>query len=194
MLSFVMNGKYLEEVIEERDLWVIIQSDLKCSKQKAVSMANKVLGMIKRIFSIWDKEIISQLHKSLVRPNLETSIQAWKPRYQKDIDLIEGVRRRATKLISGLMGYTYEDRLNILKLTTLKTTRLRGDLIEFLKMFKGFDNLDLSMFFELNTAPTRGHSLKLVKPRCRLDVRKYSFAHLVVDVWNSLDENVIACD
>jgi len=61
-------------------------------------------------------------------------------------------------------------------------------------MFKGFGNLDLLMFFELNTAPTRGHSLKLIKPRCRLDVRKYSFAHRVVDVLNSLDDNVIACD
>jgi len=61
-------------------------------------------------------------------------------------------------------------------------------------MFKGFDNLDPVMFFELKTAPTRGHSLKLVKLRCRLDVRKYSIAHQVVDVWNSLDENVIACN
>jgi len=50
------------------------------------------------------------------------------------------------------------------------------------------------LFFELKTGPTRGHSLKLVKPRSHLDVRKYSFAHQVVDVWNSLDDNVIACD
>jgi len=57
-------------------------------------------------------------------------------------------------------------------------------------MFGGFDNLDPLMFFELNTAPTRAHSLKLVKPRCCLNVRKYSFAHRVVDVWNSSD---IAC-
>jgi len=61
--KYEMNGKYLEEVIEERDLGVIIQSDLKCSKQslKAVSMANKVLGMIKRSFSIREREIIFQL-------------------------------------------------------------------------------------------------------------------------------------
>jgi len=39
-------------------------------------------------------------------------------------------------------------------------------------MFKGFDNLDPLMFFELNTAPTRGHSLKLVKSRRRFDVEK----------------------
>jgi len=40
--------------------------------------------------------------------------------------------------------------------------------------------------FRLNTAPTRGHSLKLIKPRCHLDVRKYSFAHCrVIDIWKS---------
>jgi len=50
------------------------------------------------------------------------------------------------------------------------------------------------MFFRLNTAPTRGHSLKLIKPRCHLDVRKYSFAHRAIDIWNSLEENTIACD
>jgi len=50
-----------------------------------------------------------QLYKSLVRPHLEYSIQAWSPHYQKEIDLIEGVQRRATQLISGLIGYTYED-------------------------------------------------------------------------------------
>ena len=81
-----------------------------------------------------------------------------------------------------------------MKLTTLETKRLRGDLIEVFKMFRGFDNLDPSLFFELNSAPTRGHSLKLVKPRCRLDVRKFSFAHRVIDLWNSLDDNIIACD
>jgi len=59
-----MSGKYLEEVVEERDLGVIMQRDLKCSKQclEAVSTANKVLGMIRRTFSIRDKEIILQLY------------------------------------------------------------------------------------------------------------------------------------
>jgi len=47
----------------------------------------------------------------------------------------------------NLMCYTYEDRLNILKLTTLETRRIGGNLIEVFKMFKGFDNLDPLMFF-----------------------------------------------
>jgi len=59
---------------------------------------------------------------------------------------------------------------------------------------KGFKNVDPCMFFRVNTAPTRGHCLKLIKPRCHLDIRKYSFAHRIVDIWNSLDEDIIACD
>jgi len=144
--------------------------------------------MINGTFSIRDKEVILQLYKSLITHHLKYSMQAWRPHYKKNIDLIEGVQRRTTKLISGLMGYTYADRLTILKLTTLETRRLRSDLIDISKMFKGFDYLDPLLFFELNTAPTRGHTLKYVKPRCRLDVRKYSFAHRVVDVWNSMEQ------
>ncbi|MGE5822000.1 MAG: RNA-directed DNA polymerase [Nitrososphaerota archaeon] len=196
MAKYEMNGKYLEEVTEERDLGVIVQNDLKCSKQclKAVNTANKVLGMIKRTISVRDREVILQLYKSLVRPHLEYSIQAWRPHFQRDIGLIEGVQRRATKLIACLRDKSYEERLEQLNLTTLETRRLRGDLIEVFKIFKGLDKLDPLKFFELSNAPTRGHSLKLVKPRCRLDVRKFSFAQRVVDVWNSLNDDMVACD
>jgi len=129
---YEMNGKYLEEVTEERDLGVIMQNDLKCSSQciKAVNTANRVLGMIKRTFSVRDKDIILQLYKSLVRPHLEYSVQAWRPHFQKDIDLIEGVQRRATKLITSVKDKTYEERLRLLHLQSLETRRVRGDLIE----------------------------------------------------------------
>ena len=53
-----MNGEYSEEVTEERDLGVVLQNDLKCCKQclKAVSTANRVLGMIRRSLSARDKD------------------------------------------------------------------------------------------------------------------------------------------
>jgi len=97
---------------------------------------------------------------------------------------LEGVQR-ASKLITAIKDEIYEDRLSLVNLTTLETRRLRGDLIEVFKISKGFDDLDPNIFFELSQAHTRGHSLKLIKPRCRLDIRKFSFAHGVIDVWNS---------
>jgi len=58
-------------------------------------------------------------------------------------------------------------------------------------MFKGFENIDPCMFFRVNSAPTRGHCLKLIKPRCHLDIRKYSFAQRIVDIWNSIDDSIV---
>ena len=84
-----------------------------------------------------DREIILQLYKSLVRPHLEYCVQALRPHLQKDIDLIEGVQRRATKMIPNLKNKTYEERLNNLQLTTLETRRLRGDSIEVFEICKG---------------------------------------------------------
>jgi len=58
-------------------------------------------------------------------------------------------------------------------LTTLGTRRLRGDLIEVFKMFKGFDNITLNDFFKLSSTTLRGHTLKIYKPQVHLDVRKF---------------------
>ena len=48
-------------------------------------------------------------------------MQAWRPHYKKEIDMLEKVQRRATKMVEGFEGYSYSDRLRILGLTTLET-------------------------------------------------------------------------
>jgi len=35
---------------------------------------------------------------------------------------------------------------------------------------------------------TRGHSAKLMKTRCQLDIRRFFFSERVIDRWNSLDQ------
>ena len=69
--SYQLGGKDLEAVKEERDLVIIIQDDLKISKQcvKAVSSANKVLRMISHTFEYKSKDVTEQLYKTLVRPH-----------------------------------------------------------------------------------------------------------------------------
>ena len=103
--------------------------------------------MIRRSFVCKDREIILQLYKSLVRPQIEYCNQAWRPHLQKVIDLIEGVQRRATKMIPNLKNKSCEERLNIFNITTLETRRLRGDIIEVFKKCKGFDITEPSLFF-----------------------------------------------
>ena len=46
----------------------------------------------------------------------------------------------------------------------METRRVRGDLIEVLKIFKGFDNIKYTQFFTMSDTGLRGHKLKIYKP------------------------------
>ena len=111
--DYYMSGNKLEIVDEEKDLGVIVSKDLKWDKQcsQAVKKANRMLGVIKRNFTDRSKETIMPLYKSLVRPHLEYCVPIWSPHYQKDIELVEGVQRRATKLIDEVRNLHYEERI-----------------------------------------------------------------------------------
>jgi hypothetical protein len=100
-MDYLINDVVLGSVVEEKDLGVLIRNDLKVSNQcsKAVCTANKVFGMIRRSFTCRSKVVIRTLYKSLVRPHLEYCMQAWRPYLAKDIDALERVQKRATRLI-----------------------------------------------------------------------------------------------
>ena len=66
----------------------------------------KVLGMIKRTIISREKEIILELYKSLVRPHLEYCVQVWSPYLRQDVERLEKIQRRATKMIRGLGSLT----------------------------------------------------------------------------------------
>jgi ribonuclease P/MRP protein subunit RPP40 len=100
--EYKMEEGVLRRICEELDLGIIVQDNLKCAGQcaKVVKTANRVLGMIKRTFCNFSRNIIVKLYKSLIRPHLEYAIQAWRPHLKRDIDLI-GVQRRVTRLVGG---------------------------------------------------------------------------------------------
>ena len=79
------------------------------------------------------------MHKSLVisHPLLDYCVQAWRPYRKKDIELLERVQKRATRMVEECKGLDYEERLRRLGLTTLETRRLRADLVEVYKILIG---------------------------------------------------------
>ena len=82
------------------------------------------------------KKTIVRLYKSLVRPKLEYCLQSWNPSLIKDIELLEQVQHRATKLIPEIAHLSYHERLKYLNLTTLELRRHQEDLIETFKILK----------------------------------------------------------
>ena len=76
-----------------------------------------------------EKSLVVPLYKAIVRPQLEYCIQAWSPFLRKDIDMLEKIQRRATKLIPGLRDLRHEERLKECGLTALEMERLRWDQI-----------------------------------------------------------------
>jgi len=77
------------------------------------------------------------LYKSLVRSHLEYANSVWYPERLIDVDKLERVQKRATKLIPELSNKPYKDRPMALNLPTLKYRRYREDMIELFKIVKG---------------------------------------------------------
>jgi hypothetical protein len=190
------NRHQLIESSQEKDLGVIFRNDLKSSAHvaAAVRKANQALGLIKRSFRHREIITIKKLYTALVRPHLEYAVQVWNPYLKSDITSIEGVQRRATKLVSELRNMSYEERLKKLNLTTLEERRQRGDLIEQFKIVKKFDVVDwhhpltpLSDHYG-----TRSHNNGFEKQLVRnCNQRSNFFTNRVANDWNRLPREII---
>ena len=173
--------------------WFSFKTVLKSSNQclEAVKKAQKLLGYIKRQFRTRNKETILTLYNALVRPHLEYAVQFWSPSLRKDIERLEAVQARATKLIPSIRHLGYVRRLERLNLYSLEKRQLRGQLIETFKMLKGVNNIDYRHLFTFSNNRTRSNGWKLELKRFNTSQCGNFFTYKIAPIWNRLPAKAV---
>ncbi|MGL5706831.1 MAG: RNA-directed DNA polymerase, partial [Aeromonas sp.] len=191
--TYYLGNTPLTATDHERDLGTVVSSSLSLSHNTMhmTKKANGRLAMLGRILGQFPQRSFVGIFTSLIRPLLETNIQACSPFLVKDVKALENVQRRATKRVSGLRNLTYENRLQQLNLFTVTYRRARGDLILTYRILTNSNHPNRGLFTLATTSNLRGHKLKLFVQGSRLLCRQHSFALRVCPLWNALPSNVV---
>ncbi|KAG0417085.1 hypothetical protein EQH57_1038, partial [Dictyocoela roeselum] len=134
---------------------------------------------------------ILTLYNTLVRPLLEYAVQCWSPTLVQDIERLERVQARATKMITSIRHKGCQRRLRELNFFIVEKRRLREQLIETFKILKGFNNIEHRNLFMLNNNPSRNHELKLQPKRSSIQPCADLMTNRIDNAWNRLLPTVI---
>ena len=195
--DYRLGEKRLTKSREEKDLGVIVQDSLSPERHinRIFGAAYGLLSNIRVAFQYMDADMMRKILTCMVRPKLEYAAVVWSPHLKKDVKKLERIQKAATKMVPELRDKAYEERLREMNLLTLQDRRERGDLITMYKLVNGLERIDRQNLVTVTggrDSRTRGHSKKIQKSHCLRDVRKYSFPHRTVDVWNGLSEEVVS--
>ena len=199
-INFVYNmgGTPLSEIKTIKDLGVDISSklDWNCHVNRVVKKCNQKLGMIMRTVGFNAPERVTKtLYSSLIRSDLEYGSCLWSGTSKHNVQLLEGVQRRATKFIMHYPDQDYKARLTSLNILPLSLRRDKIDLLFFFRCKSGHYDLDINKFVEFRGVhnrqdhPTTRSSSDLFRLKshfCRTEAHKVTHFNRIVSLWNQL--------
>ena len=188
--DYCMNDTVLCRTDSIKDLGIDISSSLVWNDhiRRVVNKCNKKMGMIKRAIGFNAPEKVSRsLFTALVRSDVEYGSSLWSGTSKRNLQLIEGIQRKATNYILHYPDIDYRERLSKLKLLPLSFRREIIDLTFFLKCKLELCDLNLNNFVVFNSTlqnrPTTRSSaapLLLIPKRCKTESHRASFFIIVL--------------
>ena len=152
---------------------------------------NSEIGRFKRAFKCRRYVFMSDVYTTYIRPRMEYGVQVWNPSYRTQIDKLEKVQNRFTRLIPYSSTMTHERRNSCLRITDHQSRRNRGDMVMTWDIINTPDHPCKDLIEFDPTQRTRCHERKLKKRRARKNVRMHSFSHRIVNQWNRLSPEVV---
>ena len=133
-----------------------------------------------------------QLYKSIVQPHLEYVVQFWSTHLRRDIDKMERVQRKATKMIPEIQNHSYQQGLKDLELISLIQWILQGQLIEVFKYLNRFNDVSATGLFDKDfNDRTRNNGKKLIVKRFNTSGAQNFLPINIATTWNALPFDVI---
>lgn len=195
--SYTINNHPLETVDEYKYLGVIITSKLTWNSHVAwiVQKAMVKLWILKRKLRHCTPRTKLAAYSTTIRPVLEYADVVWDPTSKRNIDLIEGVQKKALRFAYN--EYRRKSSItklyNLSKLPRLETRRRINRLKLLFTIVHNSSRMSFERYMEYNSSRhTRNkHSKTIVVPFCRTECLKNSFFTRTINEWNSLSESVI---
>ena len=190
-MKYTMNNCEIPCRDEHRDLGVMFSSDLSFRPHYnyIVRRAYQVLGLLRRTFSSSsDVRVRRLLYISLVRSQFTYCSQLWRPYLLKDVELLEGVQRRATKYLLNDFKSDYKSRLVALGLMPLMYFLELNDIMFCVKSLKSpsrdFNIYDHVHFSKCGTRSSA--AMKMSHNHSMKNSSRHSYFNRLLRLWNSL--------
>jgi hypothetical protein len=192
-------GPVIESVDQEKDLGVIISTDLRTDKMVAnqAQKAHIKLSQFNTTFTYRGKTWLN-LYKTYVKPSMMYACEVWRPTTKEAIAKLESVQRRALKMAGGLTDRNeYKDACRKAGLNSIEEDLDKADLMRTFRILNGDDKVEKTTFWKMAEArPGLGRrrfkekEIQRTVALQRKDVRKKSFSSRVQDPWNLLEDEV----
>lgn len=191
LIPYNISGSLLEQVTTYKYLGIDITANLSWQAHidYIVNNANRMLGYLRRNFSMAPSSLKLLLYKTLVRSKLEYACSVWDPGLETLTNQLESVQNRSARFILSNFSRTASvtTMKNTLNLPSLSLRRKLARILTFQKIYYHNYHLNRDLLFEPSfISPRTDHRHKVRIPYCRSNAYFNSFIPKTASDWNHL--------